>query len=190
MAWVLALSGFMGSGKSAVGRHVAHQLGWRFLDLDQEIERRLGTTIHDLFRTGGEPAFRDAESEVLTSVLRETTDAALVLALGGGTVTISGAAEAVRRNGAIVFLELDPESSWARARDSGRPLATSRDAFVALAAERGPVYRNTADAVVAVAGRSVQDVAEETVRAARRLPGWPGRGAGDGPHDGEEGCGV
>ena len=190
MAWVLALSGFMGSGKSAVGRRVAHLLGWRFLDLDEQIERRLGTTIHHLIRSGGEPAFRVAESEVLTAVLRETTDAALVLALGGGTVTISGAAEAVRRSGAIVFLELDPESSWERVRGSGRPLATSHDAFVALAAERGPTYRNTADAVVAVAGRSEEDVAEETVRVARRIPGWPGRGAGDDSYEGEEGCGA
>jgi len=190
VAWVLALSGFMGSGKTAVGRHVAHILGWPFLDLDQEIERRLGKTIQHLFRAGGEPAFRAAESEVLRAVLRETTDAALVVALGGGTVTIPGAAEVMRHSGAIVFLELDPESSWERVRGSGRPLATSHDAFVALAAERGPAYRNTADAVVTVAGRSVQEVAEETVRAARCLPRWPGRGAGDEPHEGEEGCGV
>jgi shikimate kinase len=190
VAWVLALSGFMGSGKSAVGRRVARLLGWRFLDLDQEIERRLGTTIQRLFRTAGEPGFREAESEVLASVLRETADATLVLALGGGTVTIPGAAEAVRRSGVIVFLDLDPGSAWERVRGSGRPLATSRDAFVALAVERGPVYRSTADAVVTVAGRSEQELAEETVRVAGCLPGWPGPGVGDGAYPGEEGRGV
>ena len=77
----IVLTGFMGAGKSTIGRLLAEALGWRFLDLDEHIERRSGTTVPDLFARHGEPHFRRLESSALANALRQND---LVLALGGG----------------------------------------------------------------------------------------------------------
>lgn len=77
----IALTGFMGAGKSTVGRSLAYSLGWRFLDLDTLIEGRSGDSIPNLFRTLGEPAFRRQESLALVHALGQSN---LVIALGGG----------------------------------------------------------------------------------------------------------
>lgn len=77
----LVLTGFMGAGKSTVGRLLAARLGWEFLDLDTHIETRTGTTIPELFSRHGEPHFRRLESTALASALARTNT---VLALGGG----------------------------------------------------------------------------------------------------------
>src|SRR6202049_3641743 len=84
---MVCLTGFMGSGKSTVGRLLAAQLAWHFTDLDSEIERNTGLQISQIFEQKGEPVFRDIEHECLTRVLgwASERDARLVLALGGGT---------------------------------------------------------------------------------------------------------
>src|ERR1700694_2898799 len=84
---MVCLTGFMGSGKSTVGRLLAAQLAWHFADLDTEIERHTGLPISQIFEQKGEPVFRDIEYECLARVLGRTSerDARVVLALGGGT---------------------------------------------------------------------------------------------------------
>ena len=77
----IVLTGFMGAGKSTVGRLLASRLGWEFLDLDAHIESRTGSTISDLFARHGEPHFRRLESTALASALSRSNT---VLALGGG----------------------------------------------------------------------------------------------------------
>jgi len=77
----IVLTGFMGAGKSTVGRRLAARLGWEFLDLDEHIEARTGTTIPDIFANHGEPHFRRVESTALASALVRSHT---VLALGGG----------------------------------------------------------------------------------------------------------
>src|ERR1700709_2552659 len=77
----LVLTGFMGAGKSTVGRLLAARLGWEFLDLDAHLESRTGFTIPDLFSTHGEAHFRRLESTALASALGRSN---IVLALGGG----------------------------------------------------------------------------------------------------------
>ena len=87
MASFLALTGFMGSGKTAVGGRVADLLGWRFVDLDEEIARIEGSSIPEFFASKGEAAFRARECELLDSLLRDDAgDTGLVLALGGGVL--------------------------------------------------------------------------------------------------------
>ncbi len=78
----LVLTGFMGAGKSTIGRLLAARLSWNFLDLDTHLEHRTGTTIPQLFRDHGEARFRRLESTALASALARTNT---ILALGGGT---------------------------------------------------------------------------------------------------------
>jgi shikimate kinase len=84
---MVCLTGFMGSGKSTVGRLLAAQLAWRFVDLDAEIERATGLPISQIFEQKGEAVFRDIEYECLSRVLGSASerDTPMVLALGGGT---------------------------------------------------------------------------------------------------------
>src|SRR6202166_4028997 len=84
---VVCLTGFMGSGKSTVGRMLAAQLAWRFADLDAEIERESGVSISQIFAQKGEAVFREIEHECLERVLHAASarNSQLVLALGGGT---------------------------------------------------------------------------------------------------------
>src|ERR1022692_4786684 len=86
---MLCLTGFMGSGKSTVGRLLASQLAWHFSDLDAEIERHTGLPISQIFEQKGEAVFRDIEHERLARILGSASerDARMVLALGGGTFT-------------------------------------------------------------------------------------------------------
>lgn len=81
----IILTGFMGAGKSTIGRELARQLGWAFLDLDHHLEQRTRTTIPALFEQHGEPHFRRLESAALVSTLSLTNT---VIALGGGTPEI------------------------------------------------------------------------------------------------------
>ncbi len=128
MAPLVALAGFMGSGKSSVGALSARLLGWRFLDLDDEIARGAGMTIAEFFALHGEPAFRQREVEVLKELLsRSEQDAAagegMVLALGGGTLQDAQAARLLEERGGVVFLDIDRRQglgAGARRRQAAR----------------------------------------------------------------------
>ena len=102
----ISLTGFMGCGKSSTGRALAERLGARFMDLDAEIVARDGRTIPEIFREGGEAAFRAVELETLRAVLDEAAQAPgdVVLALGGGTLTVPAAREIILAETECVFL--------------------------------------------------------------------------------------
>ena len=140
----LALAGFMGSGKTSTGAVVAERLGRPFLDLDEEIERRTGSTVAELFVLRGEGGFRQVEEIVAADVLQRGDP--LVVALGGGAV-LSGATRAALAGRAFtVLLDVDPAAAWSRVAGSDRPLAHSEDEFHALHRERLPLYEEVADA--------------------------------------------
>lgn len=139
----LALAGFMGSGKSRAGAAVARRLGRRFVDLDHEIEERLGSTIGDLFATRGEAEFRAVEEEVALDVLRDGEP--LVVALGGGAVLSEATRTALAQRAFTALLDVDPDTAWDRVAGSERPLATSKDEFHALHRDRQPLYDEVAD---------------------------------------------
>ena len=103
MAPVIALTGFMGSGKSRVGSSLAAELGWRFVDLDMAIETVAGMSVPRFFSDHGEDAFRAKESEVLREVLATTEAESIVMALGGGTLLRDANADMVRSRGIIVY---------------------------------------------------------------------------------------
>lgn len=138
---VLVLCGFMGSGKSTVGRLLASRLGWDFLDTDERIEAREGRTIPEIFERDGEAAFRDLETAVARELasLRRT-----VVATGGGFVLRPENREAAALAGPLVHLEASPERVWERVRnETHRPLLRSpdpRDRIRELLAARASAY--------------------------------------------------
>src|SRR6266849_9070831 len=94
------LAGFMGSGKSTVGRLLADRLGWHFVDLDEEIEEADGMLIEEIFETRGEPEFRRIESEAIRAWVRKIESGqAVVMALGGGAFVAEANRALLMNNG-------------------------------------------------------------------------------------------
>jgi len=116
----IILIGFMGTGKSTVGRLVAEKLGVEFIDSDRQIERDHGMTIPDMFREWGEPGFRAAETKTLKRLLAEGNR---VIATGGGAVLAEENRKAMKEGGTVVALKALPETIIRRVEgDDGRPL--------------------------------------------------------------------
>ncbi|MED5622201.1 shikimate kinase [Ideonella sp. BN130291] len=155
---LICLVGMPGGGKSTVGRHLARHLGWRFVDSDADIERRLGTSISAYFNEHGEAAFRDVEQQVIAE-LTAPPGAGLVLATGGGAVLREANRDALRRSGTVVYLRSTPEELFRRLRhDTQRPLLQVRDPLKRLRDmhhERDPLYRRTAHYIIETGRPSV-----------------------------------
>ncbi len=119
------LVGFMGSGKSTIGRVLADELGWGFLDLDEEIEREQGTTIASIFDQQGEPEFRRIETEALRHCVRSVQcGRPRVISLGGGAFLHGENLDLVLNNGVSVWLDCPlPVIERRIAAFSHRPLA-------------------------------------------------------------------
>lgn len=148
----LVLVGFMGSGKTTVGRLLAARLGWHFCDLDDRIEAAAGAPITTIFAQSGEAAFRRIEHEVLELALTEMAKPRrVVLALGGGTVVQPENQQLLRQAGAVsVFLQIPIEVLLLRcARMTHRPLFRDEASFRALYEYRLPFYRQAQHTVVA-----------------------------------------
>lgn len=104
---IVSLTGFMGSGKTSIGRELAKLLGWRWVDLDAVIESREGCSVGEIFAAGGEPAFRKAEKDALRCVLETSDD--IVLSLGGGTILDESNAGLIAEKSICIYLEASPE---------------------------------------------------------------------------------
>ena len=116
----IVLAGFMGTGKSTVGRIVAARLGWRFVDADAVIVEREGRSIPDIFAQAGEPYFRAVEGAVAGELAGR---AAIVLATGGGMLVNPDNRAALTAHGLVVCLHAHPDALAARlADDPNRPL--------------------------------------------------------------------
>ena len=158
----VVLVGFMGAGKSTVGRLVAGRLGVPFADSDEVIRRRSGRTVREIFEDAGEGAFRALEREVVRELVDGRT--AGVLALGGGAVEDAGTRE-VLRGARVVHLEVSFEQVRARVgRDPGRPVLARTD-LPELFAARQAAYREVAGVVVVTDGMSPSVVADRVVAA-------------------------
>ena len=140
----IALVGFMGAGKTTLGRELAGRIGREFFDLDRAIEERAGKTIPELFDERGEAEFRRIEAHAARVALAAPEP--LVLSLGGGAPT-SPATRAELEKAFVALVEIDADSAWERVRRSKRPLARDEAAFRQLYADRAPLYREIADAV-------------------------------------------
>lgn len=169
----LVLLGFMGSGKSTVGRLLAQRLGWHFCDLDHRIEAAAGATIAAIFAQHGEPAFRELEHRELLAALGAARQRRTVLALGGGTFAQPRNLELLHGCGGVtVFLEVPVEELLLRcAGMANRPLFRDEASFRALHDYRLAFYRQAA---VTVAAAAPPAVVSERVLQQVRVP-RPGR---------------
>jgi shikimate kinase / 3-dehydroquinate synthase len=147
----LALIGFMGAGKTTVGREVAARIARAFVDTDEDIERRHGP-ISKLFEERGEAEFRALEEVVAMEALNAPEPA--VIALGGGAVLSEATRERLHRRAHTILLLVDPSDAWERTRGADRPLARDEAAFRDLFAARTRLYTDCADGLA----RSANDV--------------------------------
>ena len=174
----LYLVGFMGTGKSTVGRAVAQRVGFHCLDSDHEIERKQGKDIPTIFEQWGEPAFRALEREFIASGHPATRT---VVACGGGLVVGPGMLAGLQARGVVVCLHAAVETILARtARQKNRPLLNVEDPEARirkLFAEREEIYRSSGS-VILTDGRSLNDIIAHVWRVWKREAGEFVRGAG------------
>ncbi|MBF6594342.1 MAG: shikimate kinase [Thermaceae bacterium] len=166
--WV-ALTGFMGVGKSRIGRELARELMLHFIDLDRYIERETGLSIPDIFRHLGEGTFRQLEAEAVAELTQKDF---LVLSLGGGTFVNAENRERLLKRGPVVSLWASPETIYERVsrRPGQRPIldgpretpSVALERIQKLLSEREAIYRQ-ATVHVSTDGRRVPDVVEEII---------------------------
>src|SRR5712691_1187131 len=141
----VALVGFMGSGKSTLGSHVAARIGSPLTDIDADLEGLLGP-IADYFREHGETAFRGVEESAVTEALLRKTPSVVVL--GGGAVASLVTRGLLGERATTLWLDVDVETCWERVRGGDRPLAQNHEDFRRLYEERRSLYDEVADALV------------------------------------------
>jgi shikimate kinase len=164
----LYLVGFMGTGKTTVGRAVAHRIGFHLLDSDHEIERLQGKSIPEIFAQAGEPAFRAMEREFIEHGHPATRT---LVACGGGLVVQPGMLALLKSRGVVICLHASVESILARtARQRNRPLLEVEDPEArirTLYAAREPIYRASGTTIL-TDSRPLGDIAAHVIRAWRR----------------------
>ena len=164
----IALTGFMGSGKSTVGPLVARRLGWKFVDADDVIAAEAGSTIPEIFAREGEAAFRELERATIARLAGED---ALVLALGGGAIEIEATRSLLLHapETLLVHLEVELATTLERCRGTEhlRPILADQANLASRYQRRLPLYR-TAHVSIAVDALTPEQVVEAIVDAARR----------------------
>jgi len=143
----IALSGFMGAGKTTLGCELAGALGRPFVDVDSEIEQIAQAPIAEIFQARGESEFRRLEERCVRDALGRFERA--VIALGGGALTSEATRLLLRERALTLLVEVDVDEAWRRVGSgSERPLARDEESFRALYEERLPLYESCADATV------------------------------------------
>ena len=159
----LALIGFMGTGKSSVGKLAAAQLRFEFLDTDDIIQSRAGKSISEIFAQEGEAAFRELERQVVAEL---ATHSRTVISAGGGLAANEDNLASLKSHALVVCLWASPEKIFERVRHQRhRPLLNDPeplDKIRALLAAREPFYRQ-ADVLVNTDTRSIREVAQQVI---------------------------
>ena len=166
---IISLTGFMGCGKSSVGRRLSELLCCPFIDLDDVIVEREGRSIPEIFATDGEAAFRAIEAQTLKKIVyhpeRSEGSSTLVLALGGGTVMTPECAELVRENTVCIYLRasVDTLVEHLASEAAGRPMLSGdlRSRIETLMLQRSSTYEKTAHIIIDTDDKSVESIASE-----------------------------
>jgi shikimate kinase len=168
----VALVGFMGAGKSTVGRELAERLGWQFLDLDQLIEEREQRKIEDIFRREGETVFRRLECAAVYDATQSAASGPVVLALGGGAF-IDPAVRSCLEEAQIpaIFLDAPVAELFRRSEQPGvnRPLRRDEEQFRQLYERRRPEYLKAA-ICVETQDKLIASVAQEIISELNLVP--------------------
>lgn len=169
----LVLIGFMGSGKTSIGKSLSYKLRRAFYDTDKMIEESEGMTISEIFASKGERYFRELE----TKVLRDIRDDGIprIYSLGGGTPVLLQNQPLIKMCGTVVYLRIQPEAVYERLKDdTTRPLLKCDDPLAKikkLIKERGPAYERCADIIVDTGNVSKDSVIGDILDRLREL-GW------------------
>jgi shikimate kinase len=179
---LIVLVGFMGAGKSTVGRALASRVGLPFVDSDHVIERATGRTVREIFAADGESAFRQLERETVAQLLQGPE---AVLALGGGAVE-HPATRAALAAVPVVFLQVDLADALARTGADARRPVLRRPDLPDLFEHRQVAYQEVASFVVPTGGRTVEQLASDILGefAALLASAEADDGAGDEAGDG------
>lgn len=163
---MVVLVGFMGAGKTTVGRIIAGKLGQRFVDSDVLIEQRLGRSVRDVFAAEGEAFFRQLEHATVTDLIRGPE---AVIALGGGAVE-DPRTRAVLRSARVVYLRVSYDEAVSRVEgDEFRPMLRRPD-LDDVYKRREPIYEDLAVLIVDTDGRRPDAVAVDVLTGLS----WPG----------------
>ena len=159
---LVLLVGFMGAGKTSVGRELARLLNWSFYDLDALIEGRTGRTVPALFAEQGESGFRKLEVQALRELLETLEDEPAVVALGGGAFAQEAVRQIIRDHSAsVVHLDVGFDEALRRCADAPghRPLLSDHAQATLLYEQRLPFYR-TAELQVPTEGKAPAAIAQ------------------------------
>ena len=165
----IVLVGFIGVGKTEIGKALALLLGAPFFDVDGELETSHGVSVSEIIAKQGLENFRDTESEALDRIMGQVEDC--VVATGGGTLARPANRSKIKQNGLPVWLQAKPETVWARVQNKPyvAPLFyTKQDPLAAIRAEmvrRERYYQEVAKITIAVDGKPPDLVGEEIKRA-------------------------
>jgi shikimate kinase len=180
----ILLIGLMGSGKSTIGRRLARETGWPYLDNDRLVEATTGRTAPDLIAEGGEAALHAAEVAAFERALAAPPP--VIVGIAGSIVADAGARERLRDAGTVVWLRAGPETLRTRSGTGRgrRPDATSTDWIRAVAEERAPWFASVADVTVDVDRMRPREIvtrilSRPEVRAARAAQAGTGGPADD-----------
>ena len=170
---IVSLSGFMGCGKSSIGKTLQQYLnGFDFIDLDEFIENMTGKTISDIFSESGEENFRYIEFKALKKIFAQYSYASrkLILAIGGGTLVNQASADIIANNTIRIYLRASQATLEENLmEESGkRPMlqgADLKDRIAELMLQRAGIYENRADYIIDTDGRTYSESADEIIAA-------------------------
>lgn len=167
---MIVLTGFMGSGKTSVGKLLSHQLGVDFVDSDDAIQAAQGRSIATIFAEDGEAGFRAIEAAVITELLAGRSG---VIALGGGALATASVRAALKDH-QVVLLDVELAEALRRIGDDPeRPMLKLGDAATLYRA-RQAAYRDAAEVVVPVTGRTPREIVSDVLQALPKAAGGVG----------------
>jgi shikimate kinase len=159
----IVLTGFMGTGKTAVGKELARLLNMKLIDVDTQIEKSEKMTINEIFKQFGEPRFREIETEMITKLSKDKNS---IISTGGGAVLKQENMDILRGNGVIICLTATPETILSRTSNSNdRPLLQVEnplERIKGLLDFRKPFYER-ADVMIDTEGKTPLQIAEEII---------------------------